>query len=231
MSLTIQMAAQVRIPLGALICLVSVVCCQVEVCAKSWSLVHRSLNESGVYECDHKASKWGGPGPLRPVAPWKTQHNLPSNCNIHLLYNAVHNFWTNSKTHLKKYNGLHICLRAQITHTHTQIHKNTGSHIRLCLCIFPTRMGQQPLVDQGLLIIEASRSHSDTLHSVGLLWASDRSDEETSNWQHTTFTRVRGTHTPDGIRNCNPNKRGAEVLHLRPREHWNLLHKYKQTNK
>jgi hypothetical protein len=33
-------------------------------------------------------------------------------------------------------------------------------------------MAQQPLVGQGLLIIEASRSHSDTPHSVGLLWAS-----------------------------------------------------------
>jgi hypothetical protein len=32
---------------------------------------------------------------------------------------------------------------------------------------------QQPLVGQGLLIIEASRSHSDTPHSVGLLWTND----------------------------------------------------------
>jgi hypothetical protein len=31
-------------------------------------------------------------------------------------------------------------------------------------------MAQQPLVGQDLLIIEASRSHSDTPHSVGLLW-------------------------------------------------------------
>ena len=30
-------------------------------------------------------------------------------------------------------------------------------------------MAEQVLVDQGLLIIEASRSHSDTPHSVGLL--------------------------------------------------------------
>jgi len=34
-------------------------------------------------------------------------------------------------------------------------------------------MTQQSLVGQGLLIIEASRSHSDTPHSVGLLWTSD----------------------------------------------------------
>jgi hypothetical protein len=31
----------------------------------------------------------------------------------------------------------------------------------------------------------ASRSHSDTPHSVGLLWNSDQSDPATSTWQHT----------------------------------------------
>jgi hypothetical protein len=42
-------------------------------------------------------------------------------------------------------------------------------------------MAQQPLVGQGLIIIiEASRSHSDTPHSVGLLWTSDQPDAETS---------------------------------------------------
>jgi len=34
-------------------------------------------------------------------------------------------------------------------------------------------MTQQPLEGQGLLIIEASRSHSDTSHSVRILWTSD----------------------------------------------------------
>jgi len=33
---------------------------------------------------------------------------------------------------------------------------------------------------QDFLIIEASRSHSDTPHSVGLLWKSDQPDSETS---------------------------------------------------
>jgi hypothetical protein len=50
-------------------------------------------------------------------------------------------------------------------------------------------MAQQPLMDQGLLIIEASRKHSDTPHSVGLHWTSDQPDAETSTWQHTTLTR------------------------------------------
>ena len=35
-------------------------------------------------------------------------------------------------------------------------------------------MAQQPIVGQGLLIIEASRSHSDTPHSVGLLCTSPK---------------------------------------------------------
>jgi len=41
-------------------------------------------------------------------------------------------------------------------------------------------MTQQPLVGQGLLIIKALRSHSDTPHSVGILWTSDHPDAETS---------------------------------------------------
>jgi hypothetical protein len=41
-------------------------------------------------------------------------------------------------------------------------------------------MGQHPLVGQGLLIFEASRSHSDTPHSLGLLWTSDQHDAYTS---------------------------------------------------
>jgi hypothetical protein len=52
--------------------------------------------------------------------------------------------------------------------------------------IFPT--AQQPLLCRGLLIIEASWSHSDTPHSVELLWTSDQPDPETSTWQHETLT-------------------------------------------
>jgi hypothetical protein len=52
-------------------------------------------------------------------------------------------------------------------------------------------MAQQPLVGQCLLIVEASRSYSDTPHSVGLLWTSDQPDAETSTWQHTILTRDR----------------------------------------
>jgi hypothetical protein len=41
-------------------------------------------------------------------------------------------------------------------------------------------MAQKLLADQGLLIIEASRSLSDTSHSVRLLWTSDQPDAETT---------------------------------------------------
>ena len=53
------------------------------------------------------------------------------------------------------------------------------------LNFFP--VAQQLVVGQFLLIIEASLSHSDTLHSVGLLWTSDQPYAHTSlpdNKQH-----------------------------------------------
>ena len=45
-------------------------------------------------------------------------------------------------------------------------------------------MVKQPLVSQGLLIIEALRSHSDTPHSLGLLWAREKPDAETACYNH-----------------------------------------------
>jgi hypothetical protein len=47
---------------------------------------------------------------------------------------------------------------------------------------------QPPLVGQDRLIIKPLLSHSDTRHSVGLLWTSDHPDAETSTWQHTILT-------------------------------------------
>jgi hypothetical protein len=40
--------------------------------------------------------------------------------------------------------------------------------------------GSTALVDLGLLIVQVSISHSDTAHSVGLLWTSDQLVAETS---------------------------------------------------
>jgi hypothetical protein len=50
-------------------------------------------------------------------------------------------------------------------------------------------MSQHPLVGQGL-IIEASRSHSETPHLVGFLWTNDRPDAETSTL--TTYNTQKG---------------------------------------
>jgi hypothetical protein len=56
---------------GSNLSLVSVVCCQVEVSATSWSLVKRSPTDCGVSNvCDHETStKRGGPDPYRAVEP------------------------------------------------------------------------------------------------------------------------------------------------------------------
>jgi len=67
---------------------------------------------------------------------------------------------------------------AACEHSHTRyisVGHTTSLHIlhyNSMLYFFP--MEQEPLV------IEASRSHSDTPHSVGLLWTSDHSDADTS---------------------------------------------------
>jgi len=60
---------------------------------------------------------------------------------------------------------------------------------------------QQPLAGRGLLIFQASRSHLDTLQSVGLLWTSNQPDAQTSTWQHTTLSRDRH---PCSHRDLNP---------------------------
>jgi hypothetical protein len=54
-----------------LLSLVSVVCCQVEVCATDRSLVQRSPTEWGLSQCDREASiKWG-PSPIGDFRAWK----------------------------------------------------------------------------------------------------------------------------------------------------------------
>jgi hypothetical protein len=76
-------------------------------------------------------------------------------------------------------------------------------------------MAQQTLEGQGLLRVQASRLHSDTPHSVGLLWTSDRPEEQTSTWRNTTLTGDRHP-SPGGIRTHNSNKRETTNPHLRP---------------
>jgi hypothetical protein len=84
-------------------------------------------------------------------------------------------------------------------------------------CLLFLSMAQQPLVEQGLLNIEASLSHSDTPHSVGLLWTSEELVEGTSTYTtHNTRTRHQ---CPGEIRTRNPRKRAAADPRLRRRGH------------
>jgi len=69
-------------------------------------------------------------------------------------------------------------------------------------------MAQQPIVGQGPLIIEASRSHSDTTYSLGLLWKSDWPVAKKSFWQVTTLARERERHSCRR-RNSNPQTQQA----------------------
>jgi hypothetical protein len=70
-------------------------------------------------------------------------------------------------------------------------------------------MAQETLVGQSLLIVEASRLHSDIPRSVGLLWTTDQLDAETS-----TMTKYNTTDRhpcpPSGIRAHNTSQRAAE---------------------
>ena len=49
-------------------------------------------------------------------------------------------------------------------------------------------MAQQPILSQGRIIIEDSRSYSGTPHSIGFLCTTDQPDAETPTWQQTFMT-------------------------------------------
>ena len=76
-------------------------------------------------------------------------------------------------------------------------------------------MSRQPLSGQGLLIIEATLSHSNTPQSVGLLCTSDQPDGETSTCL-TQHSQERNIHDPGGIQTHNP--RTVAVPRFRPRD-------------
>ena len=64
-----------------------------------------------------------------------------------------------------------------------------------------------PPMGQGVLIIETSRSHLDTPHSIWHPWTSDQPHVETSTWQHTTFKS--DILVPGRIRTRNPSMLAA----------------------
>ena len=66
----------------------------------------------------------------------------------------------------------------------------------------------------------------DTAHSVGLLWTSDWPVAEIplpDNTQHSHETDINAS---GWVRTRNPNPRGAADSRLRPRGHWDRIHKY-----
>jgi hypothetical protein len=69
---------------------------------------------------------------------------------------------------------------------------------------------------QGLLIVEASRSHSGTPQSVRLLWKSDKPHKKTFTWEYTTLTRDK---TPTPLAGFEPAIPASERPHTHALEH------------
>jgi hypothetical protein len=61
-------------------------------------------------------------------------------------------------------------------------------------------MARRPYWALGLLIVEVSRSNSDTPHSVGLLRTNDRPIAETSTCTTQNAHKETDSHAPGGIR-------------------------------
>jgi hypothetical protein len=75
-------------------------------------------------------------------------------------------------------------------------------------------IARHSIVGQGLLIVEASRAHPETLHSVGLLRTDDQLNAGTSTWRHATLVRDRKPFT---LRDSNPQSHQANSRKPAPR--------------
>jgi len=82
---------------------------------------------------------------------------------------------------------------------------------------------QQPLVGQGLLIIEASRLHSDTPHSFGLLWTSN-SPSQIPLPENTQHSHRQPPMPPAGFEPATQTSDGPQT-HALYRPPWGLTHK------
>jgi hypothetical protein len=65
-----------------------------------------------------------------------------------------------------------------------------------------------------------SRSHSDTPHSVGLFWTTDRPETERPVPDNTQHSQGRDIHAPRGIQTRNPSKLPAADPRLRRYGQW-----------
>ena len=82
--------------------------------------------------------------------------------------------------------NFHFRLQFCITSS-SLIRANSAAHLNYLDYFFSP--GSTDLVGQDLLLVGVSRSHSDTPHSIQLLWKSDRTLAETSTWQHNVYNR------------------------------------------
>jgi len=87
-----------------------------------------------------------------------------------------------------------------------------GVRCHLVFCQGPTALALLGLLYEG------PRSHSDSSHSVGRLWTSDRLVADKK--QHSQETDI---HAHGGIRNLSLSRRVPEVPRQRPRGHWDML--------
>ena len=107
-----------------------------------------------------------------------------------------------------------------LSHHHADIQK-------IAKCIDPINaliffMVQQPLVRKSLIIIEISRSHSDTstrLHTSGRVI----SPKQRTLPHNTEYSKERDIHASGGVLTRNPNRRAASNPLLRPRSQWDRL--------
>ena len=99
--------------------------------------------------------------------------------------------------HVCMYVCMHVCIISLYIYIYIYIY----IYVCVCVCVYTYTHTHtkynciiKPLTTfpygQGLLVIEASRSHPDTRHSI-LLWTSDQPDIETYTLRHTTLTRDR----------------------------------------
>ena len=93
-------------------------------------------------------------------------------------------------------------------------------------------MAQQPLVGQGLLFVEYSRSHSVRHTTLGRTPQGEWSDRHRDLYLTAHNTHKRETSLPPGgIRTHNPSKQAAADPCFRPRGHWDRQNKTKYSGK
>ena len=93
-----------------------------------------------------------------------------SQCQLATVSSMKYAYWINVEMESSSYPNTSATQYNSIRH-------NTSESFKLVYFFFHD---SKSLLGQAVHVMEASRSHSDTLQPVGLLWTSDYPDEETS---------------------------------------------------